>query len=342
MTIKPPLAISLFLCFSLSSCGGGVSSEDVPSSPPIVVQDSDGDGVNDDLDTCANTPAGDTVDANGCSLPIDSDNDGVNDDIDQCANTPAGDTVDANGCSLPVDNDSDGVNDDLDQCANTPAGDTVDANGCSLPVDSDNDGVNDDLDQCANTPAGDTVDANGCSLPVDSDNDGVNDDVDICPNTPADKTVDAQGCEVQTGGNVSVLVQAEDYTNYYDTTPGNTGGAYRSDDVDIEVTTDNDGGHNVGFIVANEFLEYSLDLPAGIYAISARIASEVSSGEYSVSLNEQVVGTASVSATGGWQTFITQTLGSIKLSSAAIYTLKVNAIAGDFNINWLLIETVFD
>ncbi|PKG98007.1 carbohydrate-binding domain-containing protein [Paraglaciecola sp. MB-3u-78] len=147
---------------------------------------------------------------------------------------------------------------------------------------------------------------------------------------------------MQTGGNVSILVQAEDYTNYYDTTPGNTGGAYKSDDVDIEVTSDNGGGHNVGFIVANEFLEYSLDLPAGIYAISARVASEVSSGEYAVSLNEQVVGTASVSATGGWQTFITQTLGSMQLSAATTFTLKFYAIAGDFNLNWLLIETVFD
>jgi CxxC motif-containing protein (DUF1111 family)/predicted lipoprotein with Yx(FWY)xxD motif len=197
MSINPRLVTSLFLCFSLVSCGGGGGSEDAPTSPPVVVvQDSDGDGVNDDLDTCANTPAGDTVDANGCSLPVDSDNDGVNDDLDQCANTPAGDTVDASGCSLPVDGDNDGVNDDLDQCANTPTGDTVDASGCSLPVDGDNDGVNDDLDQCASTPTGDAVDANGCSLPVDSDNDGVNDGLDQCANTPINTTVDNVGCPI--------------------------------------------------------------------------------------------------------------------------------------------------
>ena len=30
-----------------------------------------------------------------------------------------------------------------------------------------------------------------------------------------------------------IRVEAEDYKNYFDTTPGNTGGAYRNDDVDI-------------------------------------------------------------------------------------------------------------
>ena len=35
------------------------------------------DGVNDDIDTCANTPSGETVDENGCSdFPKDLDGDG--------------------------------------------------------------------------------------------------------------------------------------------------------------------------------------------------------------------------------------------------------------------------
>ncbi|NBD17756.1 MAG: hypothetical protein GVY04_16965 [Cyanobacteria bacterium] len=42
----------------------------------------------------------------------------------------------------------------------------------------------------------------------------------------------------------SIRIEAEDYkvgtngTEYFDTTAGNTGGAYRTDDVDIEVTGD--------------------------------------------------------------------------------------------------------
>ncbi len=169
------------------------------------VQDSDNDGVIDDVDQCPNTPAGDEVDAVGCTVidNKDTDNDGVLDVNDLCPNTPAGATVDATGCIVdePSDSDGDGVNDDIDQCPNTPEGDTVNAIGCTVIVltDSDNDGVYDDEDQCPNTPAGTTVDETGCAIiivPVDSDNDGVNDEIDQCPNTPAGTAVDAVGCPV--------------------------------------------------------------------------------------------------------------------------------------------------
>jgi hypothetical protein len=75
----------------------------------------------------------------------DSDKDGVVDGVDQCKDTPAGDKVDAKGCTIK-DSDGDGVLDDTDACADTPAGDQVDAKGCSLPKDADGDGVMDDKD----------------------------------------------------------------------------------------------------------------------------------------------------------------------------------------------------
>ena len=150
--------------------------------------DEDNDGVANNIDQCAGTPAGAVVDANGC--PVDGDNDGVFDGLDQCAETPAGAVVDAAGC--PVDSDNDGVADGIDQCAETPAGVVVDAAGC--PVDSDKDGVADYLDKCPSTPAGASIDANGC--PIDSDKDGVADYLDQCPNTPAGVSVDAKGCPV--------------------------------------------------------------------------------------------------------------------------------------------------
>jgi outer membrane protein OmpA-like peptidoglycan-associated protein len=159
------------------------------------VRDKDGDGVPDKVDECRDTPAGDKVDAKGCTLK-DGDGDGVLDNVDKCADTPAGDKVDASGCSVPKDADGDGVTDDKDQCLDTPAGDKVDAKGCSLPKDADGDGVNDDVDQCKDTPAGERVDAKGCPLPKDADGDGVNDDKDRCPSTPAGVKVDAEGCQV--------------------------------------------------------------------------------------------------------------------------------------------------
>ena len=131
-------------------------------------RDSDKDGVVDGADQCKDTPAGDKVDAKGCTLK-DSDGDGVLDDTDACADTPAGDKVDAKGCSLPKDADADGVIDDKDQCKDTPAGDKVDEKGCSLPKDADGDGVTDDKDACANTPAGEKVNEKGCPLDTDAD-----------------------------------------------------------------------------------------------------------------------------------------------------------------------------
>jgi outer membrane protein OmpA-like peptidoglycan-associated protein len=156
--------------------------------------DRDRDGVKNSSDACPDTPAGDAVDARGCSLPKDADRDGVVDASDKCPNTPAGTAVDANGC--PKDSDGDGVVDASDKCPNTPAGIAVDANGC--PKDSDGDGVADASDKCPNTPPGTAVDGTGC--PKDSDRDGVADIQDVCPGTPAGTKVDRFGCALDRDG----------------------------------------------------------------------------------------------------------------------------------------------
>jgi OOP family OmpA-OmpF porin len=104
----------------------------------VAETDSDGDGVLDSADRCANTPSGVKVDSKGC--PVDSDNDGVTDDKDKCPNTAAGTEVDDNGCAVAKkvelkDSDKDGVYDDKDKCANTPEGANVNANGCWIIKD---------------------------------------------------------------------------------------------------------------------------------------------------------------------------------------------------------------
>lgn len=76
--------------------------------------DKDGDGVPNKLDQCPNTPAGVSVDANGC--PLDTDKDGVADYLDKCPGTPsaAKGFVTEDGC--PTDKDGDGVFDFEDVC----------------------------------------------------------------------------------------------------------------------------------------------------------------------------------------------------------------------------------
>ena len=164
-------------------------------------KDSDGDGVRDRKDKCPDTPAGVTVDANGC--PVDTDGDGVADYQDDCP-TEKG-LVALHGCP---DADGDGVRDSDDKCPNTPAGIRVDANGC--PVDSDGDGVTDDLDKCPGTPAGVKVDRNGC--PLDRDGDGVPDYQDKCPDRagPASN----KGCPEIKAEARKILNEATKYINF--------------------------------------------------------------------------------------------------------------------------------
>ncbi|WP_114324866.1 di-heme oxidoredictase family protein [Candidatus Colwellia aromaticivorans] len=247
--------------------------------------------------------------------------------------------------TINLDHDNDGVFDQVDTCPNTPENTNVDANGCEIiiSVDSDNDGVFDQVDTCPNTPENTNVDANGCEIiiSVDSDNDGINDDNDSCPNTPNNTKVDESGCEVIYEP-VEILIQAEDYTNYLDITPANDGGAaYRNDQVDIEVTTDEGGGYNIGYTEATEWLEYSVTLNEGTYALSTRVASESGGGKYSLSINGSSVGSDTVTSTGGWQSFETHNVGSFAISSGT-HTLRLDVNSGPFNINWLQIVSVTD
>jgi hypothetical protein len=63
--------------------------------------------VSDDLDTCAGTASGATVDTNGCAdSQKDTDEDGVSDDLDTCSDTASGATVDANGCAYAFRTDT--------------------------------------------------------------------------------------------------------------------------------------------------------------------------------------------------------------------------------------------
>lgn len=134
----------------------------------------------------------------------------------------------------------------------------------------------------------------------------------------------------------AAVFQAEDYNAFYDTTPGNSGGAYRSDDVDIEATRDSGGGYNVGWVVAGEWLAFNnLDIPtSGNYTVRFRVASP-NGGTLSNDLNggSIVLGSLNVPDTGGWQNW--QTISHTVHIDAGTYNLGVYATTGDWNLNWI-------
>ncbi len=211
--------------------------------------------------------------------------------------------------------------------------------GGPIPVDSDGDGVNDDIDACPGTPVGTVVDSVGCALVQDSDGDGVDDTSDLCPGTPAGVVVDNDGCAVLIADDL--LIEAENYDNYFDTSAGNNGGAFRTDDVDIEVTTDIGGGYNIGWTAAGEWLEYNLTLGAGSYDVSTRVASDVGGASYSISVDGNLIGSDNVSNTGGWQTFETHNVNQVTLTEG-LHTLRIDIGGGEFNLNWINLVSILE
>jgi endonuclease/exonuclease/phosphatase family metal-dependent hydrolase len=104
-------------------------------------------------------------------------------------------------------------------------------------------------------------------------------------------------------------IEAEDFDNggegvaYYDSTPGNSGGAYRQTDVDIEPSSN--GTYDVGWITPGEWLNYTVNVPAaGAYTVWFRVASP-GGALFHVGFNSasNVWTTVGVPATGGWQTW---------------------------------------
>ncbi len=76
---------------------------------------------------------------------------------------------------------------------------------------------------------------------------------------------------------VPTIIQAEDFDNggenisYHDVNSNNIGGQYRQTGVDIQAT--NEGGYNVGWVSAGEWLEYNVTVPyPSVYVLSARVA----------------------------------------------------------------------
>ena len=109
------------------------------------------------------------------------------------------------------------------------------------------------------------------------------------------------------------VIQAENYdyggqdVAYHDNGSRNSGGQYRQDNVDIEATTDTGGGHNVGWIDAGEYLEYTVNVPtAGDYAFKLRVASASSGGVFHFQRNGVDITTLrDFDGTGGWQNWTT-------------------------------------
>ena len=147
------------------------------------------------------------------------------------------------------------------------------------------------------------------------------------------------------GGSPSTIpgiIQSEDYDiggegiAYHDTDVGNSGGDYRTDDVDIETTSDTGGGFNVGWIHSGEWLEYTVDVQSsGQYDFNIRVAALNSVGTMHIEFDgNDVTGPVSVPVTGAWQTFTSVYVNGVSLS-AGEQVMRVAMDSDAFNVNWI-------
>ncbi|WP_049903141.1 malectin domain-containing carbohydrate-binding protein [Halococcus agarilyticus] len=161
--------------------------------------------------------------------------------------------------------------------------------------------------------------------------------------TTAGSTTESPSGQQPYGGTARTLpgrVQAEDFdtggegVSYHDTTPGeedDTAGEYRSSDVDIEAGS---GGHVVGSIETDEWLEYTVDVSADT---SCRIAARVSSvggGSFAVSVDGIQVAKKRFSGTGSYGTYRTIRTKKVSLS-AGRHVIRITADKSTYELDWI-------
>ena len=142
------------------------------------------------------------------------------------------------------------------------------------------------------------------------------------------------------------MFQAENFDEggqsvaYYDTTGGNSGGVYRTTDVDLEATTDSGGGVNVMKTRAGEWLKYTVNVATtGSYTFEARMANIGTGGKFRVEVDgADVTGLLDVPDTGGWQAWQTVSRSGISLTAGQhvvrVYLATVSSSGGVGNYNW--------
>jgi hypothetical protein len=145
------------------------------------------------------------------------------------------------------------------------------------------------------------------------------------------------------GANGTIEIHAPDYaggvnagnnTDYLDGTAGNSGGAYRTQDVDIESSTD--GRYNIGWTANTEWLNYPVQGQAGTYTLNVRYATPYG-GTMHFSLDGvALTGTLTLNNTGGWQTWQTLNAGNVTLGSGW-KTISLRCDSANFNVHrfWL-------
>ena len=136
---------------------------------------------------------------------------------------------------------------------------------------------------------------------------------------PTELKLEAEGCDNfggATGGNGK--------TNYY-----------RNGNIAIAESNDTMGGHHVGWMASNEWLEWqSLPFKSGYTNILLRIATPNANMQVRIEVDGVVKQTKTLPNTGSWTTWTTFDVGSLGNYSNSNHRVRIVFTTGGVNFNW--------
>jgi len=128
---------------------------------------------------------------------------------------------------------------------------------------------------------------------------------------------------------------------YSDTTTGNSGGKFRREgDLDIQKLAGTNGGWNVGWIAATEYMEFrDVNLAPGTYKLSIRYAAN-STKQVVLAVDGATLSTNTLPSTGSTTNFDTFGLGTITVLEGD-HSFRVTSLSsGGFSLDWLFVKRV--
>jgi hypothetical protein len=134
---------------------------------------------------------------------------------------------------------------------------------------------------------------------------------------PAELKFEAEGCDYFGGGSPG--------SNYY-----------RNGNIGIEPTSDAGGGFDVGWINANEWLEWrEVPIQGSAIHLQVRVASPNSNCRLHFVVDGSTYPTLTIPNTGGWQAFTTIESGAqYQFPKGSTHTVRLVCETGGFNINY--------
>lgn len=126
-------------------------------------------------------------------------------------------------------------------------------------------------------------------------------------------------------------------TDYYDTSAGNTGGAYRQDDVDVAGS----GSYVVAWTSAGEWLEYDAMIPAaGTYKLVIRAGTPHADRRIRIDVDGATLAEVSLAAGASYSDMSDQDLGTFILPASWRSRIRMTFVTGSVNVDWFELQPV--